>query len=104
MWCEACLLLLLALRVLHGYGHPIDKIVGRIGDHRVRLAYSAEDFDPVSEIAAQSDLAEFDVILAVHHAHLRPLGLEENGVSRKHKRYNLQRKMEVDLGISTGKE
>src|ERR1700730_2296746 len=102
---EACPLLLSATRCgLDCYGHLIDKIVGRIGNHCVRLGDAAEDFDSVSEIAAQRDLSEFDAILAVHHAHLRTLRLEQNGVSWEHERHGWQGKMKVDLGIGAGKQ
>src|SRR5258705_3054901 len=35
--------------------HSIDQIVGRIGNHRVRQAYSAENLDSVSEIARSEE-------------------------------------------------
>src|SRR6202011_6376511 len=82
---------------LYCYRHSIDKIIRRIGNYRIRLAYSAQDFDPISEIAAQRHLPEFDMGLAVHYAHLGPLGLEENGVSWEHPRHDLQPRMKVDL-------
>src|SRR5712664_476629 len=81
------LLLSAGLCGLYRHRHAIDEIVGRIRDHRVGLCDAAEDFDRVSEIAPERDHSQLDPILAVHDAHLRPLGLEENGVAREHERY-----------------
>src|ERR1700730_10454008 len=75
-----------ALCRLHRHDHSIDQIVGRIGDQRVRLAVPAQDSDVVPEIAAECDVSKLSVMLAVHDADLWTLGLEENGVARKHER------------------
>src|SRR5882672_6558250 len=97
-------LLSAGLRGLHRNRHSVDQIVGRIGDDRIRLADAAQNLDRVSEVAPQRDLSEIDPVLAVHHAHLRPLGLEEDRVAGEHERYGLQREMEVDLGIAARNE
>src|SRR5579871_5919625 len=44
--------------------------------------------------------SKLDLILTVHDAHLRTIGLEENRVRRKHQGYNVERNLKVHIRVS----
>src|ERR1700739_527695 len=45
--------------------------------------------------------SKLDLILTVHGAHLRTIGLEEDRVRRKHQGYNVERNLKVHIRVSS---
>src|ERR1700688_2377072 len=51
---------------------------------------------------SERHFSKLDLILTVHDAHLRTIGLEQDRARRKHQWYNVQRKLKVHVRVSSG--
>src|ERR1700739_1618577 len=90
--------------LLHGYGHAVHEIVGRISYDRILSRDPAGDFHRPAKVLAEHDFVQLDLLLFVDHCYLRSGSLKENRAGGNDERADRGMQREMNLRVGSGHE